>query len=105
MTVSSYERSFEAAVVPDITEEDQQAVKRILIGLKHVLGMECAPIVPLITPLLLTAMSESYAFCAVQEMAHQAVYYFPCSPREHAFGHVMHKLHPHMAVYLEDRGI
>jgi hypothetical protein len=110
MTVSMYGRSIEAAVVPDITEEGQEAVKRVLIGLEHVLGMEYAPMVPLITSLLLTAMSESYAFCTVREMAHQAVYFFPCSPREHeawccAFGHVMRKLHPQTAVYLEDRGV
>lgn len=110
MTVSSYGRSVTAKEVPNITAEGRMAVKRVLIGLELVLGMEYAPMIPVIAQLLLTAMSESYAFCAVREMAHQATYYFPCSNIEHeawcrAFADVTRKLHPQTAVYLEDRGI
>lgn len=110
MTVSTYGRSANATDVPGITEQGHMAVKRVLIGLEHVMGMDYAPMIPVLTQLLLTAMSESYAFCAVREMAHQATYYFPCSVTEQeawcrAFGDVTRKLHPQTAVYLEDRGV
>jgi len=109
MTVSAYGR-LAPLQVEGATAAGQMASKRVLIALENVLGMEYAPMIPVVTQLLLTSMSESYSFCAVREMAHQASYYFPCSNREEAawaraFADVLLKLHKSTATYLEDRGV
>ncbi|KAL7562369.1 hypothetical protein ACA910_016429 [Epithemia clementina (nom. ined.)] len=97
--------------ISGITERGEMALKRVLIALEHVLGIiDHAPMVPTLTALLLTTMSESYVFTSVREMAHDTSWFFPISKREHAgyccaFRHVMHRLHEQTAEYLDDRGV
>lgn len=86
------------------------AAKRVLIAVDQILGANYSPIVPVVTAVLLTNMSESYAFAAIREMGHAAAWYFPTSRIEHAalccaFGDVLRKLHEQTAEYLEDRGV
>lgn len=100
-----------AALQAQACEEGLLALKRILIALEEVLvGIEYAPLIPVLTAVLLTAMSESYAFCAIREMAHEAMYFFPVTPSEHvawsrAFCDILTKLHKQTAKYLEDLGV
>jgi hypothetical protein len=86
------------------------ALKKVLLALNQVLGLEHAPMLPRLTALLLCVMSESYAFCAVREMAHYANYYIPSHALEHAawcgaFGLLMKKLHESTYEYLYNRGV
>jgi hypothetical protein len=108
--IPSYGQSSDAPRVRGMTKQGEQALKRVLIALEHVLGIDCAPLVPTLAALLLTCMSESYAFTAIREMAHGASWYIATSRREHlahcrCFGVIIRKLHPHTAEYLEDRGV
>ena len=97
--------------ISGITDRGRMALKRVLIALEHVLGiMEHAPMVPTLTALLLTTMSESYVFTAIREMAHDTAWFLPISKREHAgyccaFRRIMFRLHEQTATYLDDRGI
>jgi len=101
----------DAPTVPDASPEGRLAVKRVLIALERVLvGVDNAPMIPTLTSILLTTMSESYAFCAIREMSHQADWYFPITMRQHrawcsAFSDVLRKLHKSTYAYLEDRGV
>lgn len=96
--------------VEGTTPDGQQAVNRVVIACQHILGFEYAPLLPTLAALLLTTMSESYTFCALREMSHDATRYFPTSQREYlsverAFADILFKLHPQTAEYLEDRGV
>jgi TLD/Rab-GTPase-TBC domain len=97
-------------LIPDTTKSGQLAVKRVLIATEQCIGVDYAPLIPVITSILLTSMSESYAFTALREMGHYVTFYFPSSRIEHiawcsAFGDVLKKLHPQTASYLDDRGV
>ncbi|GAX28204.1 hypothetical protein FisN_22Hh230 [Fistulifera solaris] len=87
------------------------AHKRVCMSLQRLLGLiDLVPSVPFLVIVLLTAQSESYAFCTLREMAHAPNAYFPVSKIEEiawgkAFGDVMEKLHPQTAEYLDDRGV
>jgi TBC1 domain family member 24 len=92
------------------TNAGNLATKRVLIAFEQCIGVDYAPFVPVLTSLLLTSMSESYAFTAMREMGHAVAYYFPSSRIEHsawcsAFGDILRKLHPQTASYLDDRGV
>jgi len=105
----TYGQGSDAAKMDGVTAKGEMALKRVLIALEHVLGIiEFCPILPTLAALLLTNMSESYAFTAIREMVHDTVWYFPISKREHlaycyAFSNILHKLHKQTAEYLEDR--
>eukprot|EP00545_Synedropsis_sp_CCMP1620_P011368 CAMPEP_0119007018 /NCGR_PEP_ID=MMETSP1176-20130426/2713_1 /TAXON_ID=265551 /ORGANISM="Synedropsis recta cf, Strain CCMP1620" /LENGTH=629 /DNA_ID=CAMNT_0006959073 /DNA_START=46 /DNA_END=1935 /DNA_ORIENTATION=- len=115
MEASTYGRPVEATsmtqLIPGVTDAGALAWKRVLIALEQMLGVcDHAPLIPVLSALLLCTMSESYAFCAVREMGHAVTWYFPVSRTEHAawcgaMTTVMRKLHPATAEYLEDRGI
>lgn len=97
-------------VIPGTTQDGNLCHKRVLVAIHRLLGLTCAPLIPSIASLLLTAQSESYAFCSLREMAHQPAWFFPISASEHrahvkAFGAIMAKLHPQTAEYLDDRGV
>ena len=97
-------------LIPDTTKLGQLAVKRVLIAIGQCIGVDYAPLIPVITSILLTSMSESYAFTALREMGHYVTFYFPSSRIEHiaccyAFGDILKKLHPQTASYLDDRGV
>lgn len=97
-------------IIPNVTESGALAWKRVLIALEQMLGVDYAPLIPVLTAVLLCSMSESYAFAAVREMGHAVQWYFPVSRTEYAawcgaFTTVMRKLHPATAEYLEDRGV
>jgi TBC1 domain family member 24 len=86
------------------------ALKRVLLAFEQCVGVDYAPVVPILASILLTSMSESYAFTAMREMGHAVTYYFPSSRIEHAascfaFGDILRKLHPQTASYLDDRGV
>lgn len=110
-SIPTYGQSAKAPKIDGITKHGEQALKRVLIALEHVLGIDYAPLIPTLAALLLTCMSESYAFTSIREMAHSgASWYFATTRREHiahcrCFGVIMRKLHPHTAEYLEDRGV
>ena len=98
------------SLIPGTTPPGQLAVKRVLIALEQCIGVDYAPLIPVISSILLTSMSESYAFTAIREMAHDVTFYFPSSRIEHvavchAFGDILKKLHPQTASYLDDRGV
>jgi len=86
-------------------------VKRVMIGLDQVLGViEYSPILPTLCELLLTHMSESYVFCALREMAHAPIFYFPTYRREYAawinaFCDITEKLHPSTAKFYKFHGV
>jgi hypothetical protein len=106
----TYGRSVDAAEIEGVTEAGRVAVKRVLVALEGVLGMEVAPLLPALVSLLLTCMSESYAFAAVREMAHHASWYLAPSRTEHgatcrAFADVLRKLHGQTAAYLDERDV
>jgi hypothetical protein len=106
-TAQSYGQS-NPATIPEITENGRIAQTRVLIALDRILGLDYAPLVPTLTALLLTSMSESYAFCTIREMLHDVSWYMPTGRREYigwcrAFRDVMRKLHQSTALYLEDR--
>jgi TBC1 domain family member 24 len=97
-------------LIPGTTILGQLAVKRVLMAIEQCIGVEYAPLIPVITSILLTSMSESYAFTALREMGHYVTFYFPSSRIEHmawcfAFGDILKKLHPQTASYLDDRGV
>jgi TLD/Rab-GTPase-TBC domain len=87
------------------------AVKRVLIGLDQVIGViEYSPVLPTLCELLLTHMSESYAFCAIREMAHAPSWYFPSYHREYAawvnaFCDILERLHPSSAKFYKSKGV
>ena len=86
------------------------AAKRVLLAFEQCVGVDYAPLVPVLTSILLTSMSESYAFTAMREMGHAVAFYFSSSRVEHAascfaFGDILRKLHPQTASYLDDRGV
>ena len=97
-------------LVPDTSEAGKEAVHRVLACVRHVTGLDQAPLLPTLVQLLLTHMSESYTFCCLRELTHSASWYLPTHPREHealrrTFRDVLYKLHPQTAEYLEDRGV
>jgi len=101
-----------ATLIPGITPQGALALRRVLLALEQVIGGTSgyAPLVPVLTAVLLTHLSESYAFAAVRAMGHTSTNYFPVSRPEHAawcsaFGDVLRKLHAQTAEYLEDRGV
>jgi hypothetical protein len=113
MKASSYGRS-EARDVTKIlpgTTSGNLATKRVLIAIEHCIGIDYAPFVPVLTAMLLTCMSESYAFTAIREMGHAMnSFYFPTTRIEHtatcyAFADILYKLHQQTASYLDDRGV
>jgi hypothetical protein len=88
----------------------QLALQRVLYALEFVLGVEYAPMIPTLASILLGAMSESYVFTAIREMAHNSTWYWPCSLPEHvAYGRtfldVLSKLHPGTAQAIHDLGV
>lgn len=113
MEASNYGRSAARDITKIFpgTESGNLAAKRVLIALEQILGVaDFAPLVPVLTSILLTSMSESYAFAAIREMGHAVTWYFATSKIEHAawccaFGDIMRKLHEQTAEYLEDRGV
>lgn len=111
MDVPLFGRDEPGVVLDGMTPSGQLAYKRVLICLERITGIDYAPMVPSITTIYLTIMSESYTFCAIREMAHQSTgWYFPISRTEHvawcyAFGDILRKLHNATALYLEDRGV
>lgn len=112
-STSSSSISFAASApwLGDVTMSGHLSKARVLMALNRVIGLSYAPLVPSLTTLLLTAMSESYVFCAIREMTHAGCYcYFPVSRREQvawcrAFVDVFTKLHKATAQYLEDRDV
>jgi TLD/Rab-GTPase-TBC domain len=95
---------------PSCTPSGRLALKRVLLAFEQCIGVDYAPLVPMLASILLTSMSESYAFTALREMGHSVAYYFPSSRMEHAasccaLGDILRKLHPQTASYLEDRGV
>ena len=105
----TYGQGADAAKIAGITPKGAMALKRVLIALEHVLGIiEYCPLLPTLTALLLTTMSESYAFTTIREMAHDTPWFFATGKREHlsychAFRHIMFRLHGQTAEYLDDR--
>jgi TLD/Rab-GTPase-TBC domain len=95
---------------PQITHKGKRAWKKVLVAVSTVANVEVAPLIPVLCALLLQSMSESYAFCALREMAvHGSDHYFPTSRREHratefAFCDVLKKLHKATFEYLDNRG-
>lgn len=111
MTAPSYGRAEHAPDVPGICQHGRVAWKRVLVAAERVLsGVDFCPILPSLTALLLTSMSESYAFCALREMAHESERYFAVGRCEYlawqrAFCDVLSKLHHSTYEYLEGRGV
>ena len=97
--------------ISGITDRGYFALKRVLIALEQILGIiDSAPIIPTLTALLLTNMSESYVFTTIREMTHDTLWFFPITKSEQigyisAFQYVIQRLHPQTAQYLDDRGI
>ena len=94
--------------VQGMTEHGRVSQTRVLVALDRILGLQAAPLLPTLTTLLLTHMSESYAFCTIREMLHDNSWYMPICQKEHiawcrTFADVMRKLHSATATYLEDR--
>ena len=85
-SIPNYGKSAEAPRVAGMTSSGEQALKRVLIALEHVLGIDYAPLLPTLAALLLTCMSESYAFTTIREMAHGAAWFLATSRREHEIG-------------------
>lgn len=85
-----------------------EALWRVLFALHSVLGVvEFAPIVPSLTEVLLSHMSESYVFCAIREMAHHSAWYWATSKSElvankKAFLDILTKLHPSTSNTMSD---
>ena len=119
-------------LLPGTTPAGALAHQRVLVALHRLLsgggGSSVvvdnyhAPALPALVALLLTHQSEAYAFCVVREMSHCSHQYYAVggSRRQpgrrrrmvvqhvawtRAFGHVLTKLHPQTAEYLEDRGV
>lgn len=86
-------------------------VKRVMVGLDQVLGViEYSPVLPQLCEILLSHMSESYAFCALREMAHAPNWYFPTYGREYAawanaFMDILERLHPTTASFYKKHGV
>jgi hypothetical protein len=96
--------------ITGVTESGRLAFQRVLIALEQILGTEYSPLIPVLTAILLTNMSESYAFAVLREMGHAVTWFFPISRIEHAawcraFGDILSKLHGQTAEYLHDRGV
>lgn len=94
----------------NVPPSGKMALQKVLLALDQVLGFEHAPMIPRLTMLLLSVMSESYAFTAVRVMAHNVSYYIPSHKKEYAawcgaFGILMRKIHKSTYDYLYDRGI
>jgi len=98
-----------ATLVTDVPEKGQRALTRVLCCAEHLLGIDHCVLLPTIVAILLNCCSESYAFCAVREMAHNSSRFFPVSRREHhgwcmAFSDILKKLHPQTAKTMEENG-
>ncbi|GKY93639.1 hypothetical protein MPSEU_000331300 [Mayamaea pseudoterrestris] len=96
------------APIPNMTTSGRTAQTRVLMALERVLGLDVAPLLPTLVALLLTHMSESYAFCTIRLVLHEVSWYMPICRRQYvawckSFGDVMRKLHVATAIYLEDR--
>lgn len=99
------------AHVPRATSLGRLSLKRVLIAVQRVLRIDRAPVVPTLAALFLTAMSESYAFCALREvLGHRPDWYLAIgrvegTAHDRAFADVLRRLHPMTASYLDDRGV
>lgn len=96
-------------LVQDVPEKGQRALTRVLCCAEHLLGIDHCVLLPTIVAILLNCMSESYAFCAIREMAHNSTRFFPVSRREHhgwcmAFSDILKRLHPQTAKTMEENG-
>jgi hypothetical protein len=93
----------------DVKEKGEQSLTHVLCALEHVIGLDFAPLIPPLCGIFLRFMSESYAFCALREMAQNSTWYFPTSQVEHyawcrAFSDILGRLHPHAAAAMEENG-
>mmetsp|Transcript_26945 Transcript_26945/g.41283 ORF Transcript_26945/g.41283 Transcript_26945/m.41283 type:complete len:623 (+) Transcript_26945:65-1933(+) len=110
METPTYGRSGGSPVEANASPEGRLAMKKVLLALHQILGFDYAPMVPNLTGLFLSVMSESYAFCAMREFAHNVGYYYSCQQQEYqawskAFGIIMMKLHSETYDYLDSRGV
>lgn len=92
-------RNYIGGPLPD---HGEKSLVRVLMALHYVVGLEYAPLLPTLTIVSLSFMSESYAYTMLREMAHNSSFYFPTSQREHvawcrAFNDVLQRLHPQTA--------
>lgn len=92
-----------------VTKKGQEALTHVLCALEHIIGLEFCPLLPPLTGLFLRCMSESYAFCALREMAQNSSWYFPATQVEHhawclAFCDILQRLHPATAAAMKDNG-
>lgn len=92
-------REYIGGALPDYGEA---ALTRVLLALSRVVGLEYAPLLPSIAVIALSFMSESYAYCMLREMAHNATFYFAVGPLEQvawcrAFMDILYRLHPQTA--------
>ena len=67
----------------DVSKKGKASMKKILFAAQHVLGLEYCPLLPDIVCILLSYMTESYAYAIVREMANNPNHYFPTNKEEH----------------------
>jgi hypothetical protein len=93
----------------DVNEKGKLALTHVLCALEYIIGLEFCPLIPPLCGLFLRFMSESYAFCALREMAQNSSWYFPVTQVEHhawcqAFCDILNRLHPATAAAMKDTG-
>lgn len=87
-----------------------QSLEKVLFALSTVLSnIEVAPLIATLTALLLTKMSESYAFYAARQILKNPSWYLAISHPEHvaygkAFFAILGKLHPHTLETIQEKG-
>ncbi len=67
----------------DVSQQGKGSMKRILFAAQHVLGLDYCPLLPDIVCILLSYMTESYAYAIVREMANNPNHYFPTNKEQH----------------------
>jgi len=96
-----------------ITERGIKGVKALTLVLytsKENLGIEYCPMLPDVAALLLSVMSESYAYATIREMKNCGNYYFPLSKVEHyswckSFTDILAKMYTKTAIAMSNCGV
>jgi len=92
-----------------IPEAGVRSLTRVLCAVRHMHGIDYAPLIPDLAAIFLNFMPESYAYATLREMINESSRFFAVGKIEHysvcrAFADVMKMLYPQTALEMEEIG-